>query len=113
MEDESLTVSFVQRGLKQVQLIQDEVASECKFPDFHKAICDIARRSLRLLTAPDSTLLADAKQLHSDVRKLCPVLTSPAKLSADCKKAGELERIAMELASRGEGVGLMSTVTAR
>ena len=100
----TLTVSFVQRGLKGIQILKDEVNKQCTFPDFDSPKCKIATRALHLITAPASKVELEQKSLEAEVKALC----MPAKVgdppSADCKRAQTLEKIAKALT--GEGVVL-------
>jgi hypothetical protein len=99
----TLTVSFVQHGMKEVQVLRDEVDAECKFPDYaKKPMCVVARKALSLITEPSDRILSGEKELKGAVETICKV-TPPAKdPPPDCAKAERLQKISLAMIGNGE-----------
>jgi hypothetical protein len=98
----TLTVSFVQHALKEIQTLRDEATQQCKFPDLDKPICEIATHALALITTPASSLDHALTELDASVRMLCTPPKKGDPVPADCKRARALEQLARQAIGRGE-----------
>ena len=100
----TLTVSFVQRGLKDIQTLQDEADKECKFPDFDSSICVVAKAALHLVTAPTTGLESEKKALETHAQALCAKAKPTDAETPDCRKARLLTQTAEKLVNIGLGL---------
>jgi hypothetical protein len=100
----TMTVSFVQKGLKDIQTLQDEVGKECKFPDFNSSMCVVAKQALHLVTAPMSALASEKKALEAHVQALCSKVKPTEAEALECRKATLLTQTAEKLVNTGLGL---------
>lgn len=127
----TLTVTFVQRGVRQLQVLRDQATKDCPFPYDGKltpkdspelpqpaaaALCVVATEALKAVTAPASTVNGKLKLLESHVEPLCKMEKGEKKPAAPpakpgdtqappppsaCDQAKKLAEIARDIAERG------------
>jgi hypothetical protein len=100
----TLTVFFVQHGLKDIQILQDEASAQCKFPDYDKPMCALAITALHLITDPTSKVAPDMEALETELKAVCTPAKAGDPPPKDCKGAKMLATKALQLL--GQGVGL-------
>jgi len=127
----TLTVTFVQRGVKHLQILKDQATKDCTFPYDGKltatkppelpkpsaaALCVVATEALKAVTAPASTVKERLALLKSHVDPLCkmeagekkptvppakPADTQASPPPSACDQATRLVEIARDFAERG------------
>jgi hypothetical protein len=100
----TLTVSFIQRSLKNIQTLRDQATEQCKFPDLDKPICEVATQALHIITTPSTSLEIARAKLKAAVELAC---TPPKKgdPAPDCKRAEALAKKANDIILAGVGEG--------
>jgi hypothetical protein len=98
----TLTVAFVQRGLKEIQILKDEATKECAFPNLEVPLCGIATRALALVTSPDPQ--EEDRQLTEAVEELCKTNKATQTPGTDCRKAQAMQRLAEQRIGKGLGI---------
>ena len=127
----TLTVTFVQRGVKHLQILRDQATKDCSFPYDGKltatsppelpkpttaALCVVATEALKAVTAPASAVNGRLELLESHLEPLCKMeggekkpAVSPARLGdtpappppSACDQARQLVEIARDFSARG------------
>jgi hypothetical protein len=127
----TLTVTFVQRGVKHLQVLRDQATKDCSFPYDGKltstnppelpkpaaaALCVVATEALKVVTAPAPTVNDRIELLESHVEPLCkmeaaekkpavaPTKPTPPQAPpppSACDQATKLVEIARDFAQRG------------
>jgi hypothetical protein len=100
----TLTVTFVQRGIKHLQVLRDQVTKDCTFPYDGKlaitnppelpkpagaALCVVATEALKAVTAPTPTLKGRLALLDSYLEPLCKMEAGEKKPPMAPPKPGD------------------------